>query len=421
MERRKLADNIYLTWVPSEKFKTSCLSAQWITPLSQETAGQNALLVNVLSRGTARYPDVTAISRWLDRLYGATLEPVVRCMGDKHVTGFIASCVDDRLVPEKEQLLEPLCALMGEMFCAPVMVRGTFNKEYVYSERMNLTDLIRSEINQKSAYAYRRMLEKMCAGEPLGIGRLGKAWQVERISASSLFRYYHTLLPSARIELYYGGYAPRERVEAAFGEAFAALPRGVPWEESTPALPKPPPKICRRIVETKEVSQGDLVIGFRVLSQDIPANMLLNAMFGGTPTSRLFLQVRESLSLCYYIDSSYYRRHGVLTVSAGIAFEQYDRTVQEIVSQLETLQTGDWADWELESARSSLRNAFRMGMESLRSWENFIMGELATGGTHTMSSLLADIELVTEERVRAAAHSVKLDTVYFLKGGETLS
>ena len=67
MTRQKLMENVYLTCVPSMKFKTSLLSAQMVVPLSQETAGHNALLVNVLNRGTVRCPDMSAIGRELDR------------------------------------------------------------------------------------------------------------------------------------------------------------------------------------------------------------------------------------------------------------------------------------------------------------------------------------------------------------------
>ena len=96
MTRQLLTDNVYLTYVPSEKFKTSFLSAQMVMPLASRTAGLNALLVNVLSRGTARCPDMDALGRELDMLYGARLDPAVRRKGENQIFGFVASCVDDR-------------------------------------------------------------------------------------------------------------------------------------------------------------------------------------------------------------------------------------------------------------------------------------------------------------------------------------
>ena len=92
MTRQLLTDNVYLTYIPSEKFKTSFLSAQMAAPLDKETAGRNALLVNVLNRGTVRCPDMAAIGRELDMLYGARLEPTVRKKGENQLFGFVASC-----------------------------------------------------------------------------------------------------------------------------------------------------------------------------------------------------------------------------------------------------------------------------------------------------------------------------------------
>lgn len=48
--RREIMDRVYLTYLPAKKFKTSCLSAQFITPLRRETASYGALLPLVLQR-----------------------------------------------------------------------------------------------------------------------------------------------------------------------------------------------------------------------------------------------------------------------------------------------------------------------------------------------------------------------------------
>ena len=159
MSRQKLMDRVYLTCIPSEKFKTSFLSAQIAAPLEKETAGCNALMVNVLSRGTVRCPDMASIGRELDLLYGARLEPTVRKKGENQLFGFVASCIDDRFLPKGEKLLEKLTDLLGEFFCMPVTRGGRLLEAYVESERENLADMIRSDINDKRSYAARRLRE----------------------------------------------------------------------------------------------------------------------------------------------------------------------------------------------------------------------------------------------------------------------
>ena len=417
MTRQMLMEHVYLTYIPSEKFKTSFLSAQMAAPLEKDTAGRNALLVNVLNRGTVRCPDMAAIGRELDMLYGARLEPTVRKKGENQLFGFVASCVDDRFLPKGEKLLEKLTDLLGEFFCSPATKGGRLLEDYVESERENLADLIRSDINDKRAYAARRLLEEMCAGERYGIRRMGSAEDVEKISLQRLNKHYHDTLPKGRLELFYCGSAPEKRVVGAFTRAFAAMPRrgGL---EPVPTLRRPAPDQCRVITEEMDVGQGKLCIGYRTGSTDMAATMLMNAMFGGATTSKLFLNVREKLSLCYYAGSAYHRLKGLITVSSGIEFQNYDRAVEEITRQLEALQKGQWEDWELDGARQSLLSSLRSMEDSAGSLEDYVMGQAATGGDETIPGLIAAIQTVTPDRVQEAAEAVKPDTIYFLKGKE---
>lgn len=416
MARQMLMDNVYLTHIPSEKFKTAFFSAQLVMPLEKETAGRNALLVNVLSRGTLRFPDMGALSAHLDRLYGARLEPTVRKKGENQVFGFVASCVDERFLPG-ERLLEPMADLLGELFLSPATRNGRLRGDYVDSERANLADLIRSDINDKRLYAARRLLEEMCAGEPYGLSRLGTAREVERISLQRLNSHYQAILPAARLELFYCGAAPEKRVAGAFTRAFAALPRQGAVEPAATTR-RPAPEQCRVVEETMDVGQAKLGMGFRTDSRDMPAVMVMNSMFGGTSNSKLFLNVREKLSLCYYAGSTYHRSKGLVTVSSGIEAANYERAVAEILAQLEALKEGRWEDWEFQGARSSLRNSLLSLEDSAAGLEDFAVGQAAVGGDESIPLLLEAVSAVTPERVREAAASLKSDTIYFLKGKE---
>lgn len=418
MTRQMILDNVYLTYIPSEKFKTGFLSAQLVAPLRKETAGLNALLVNVLSRGTQRCPDMAALNRELDLLYGARLEPAVRKKGENQVFGFVASCVDDRFLPAGERLLEPLADLMGELFLSPDTRNGRLRGDYLESERENLADLIRSAINDKRTYAARRLIQEMCAGEAYGLERLGEAKDVESISLQKLNSHYQSILPKARLEIYYCGSAPEKRVAGMFTRAFAALPRQGALEPAPTSI-HPAREEVRTVEETMDVGQGKLCLGYRTESGDAIASMLMNRLYGGLGSSKLFMNVRERMSLCYYVDSVYHRKKGLITVESGIEEKNYQRAVDEIQAQLQAIRDGDWADWELESARSGLRSALRAMEDSAGAMEDFTMGQMATGSDETIPGMLEALAAVTPERVREAAQAVKLDTIYFLKGKET--
>ena len=173
------------------------------------------------------------------------------------------------------------------------------------------------------------------------------------------------------------------------------------------------------VTEALDVTQGKLCLGYRTDSGDLPATMLMNAMLGGATTAKLFTNVREKLSLCYYADSTYHRTKGLVTVSAGITFADYHRAVEAISRQLEELARGVWEDWELEAARRYLCSALRATEDSASAIEDFLMGQAATGGSETLEGLAQDLHAVTGERVRAAAAALRPDTIYFLTGRGT--
>ena len=179
------------------------------------------MLFRSLGRGTARLPDMAALGRELDMLYGARLGPQLRRMGENQVFGFTASCVEDRFLPPGEALLEKTAELMGDMFCAPALQEGRLRRDYADSERANLIDEIHSIVNDKRVYAARRLLEEMCAGEPYAVRLLGSAEDMERITLEELDAHYRSMLPQGRLELFYCGSAPEERVAGAFAGAFA--------------------------------------------------------------------------------------------------------------------------------------------------------------------------------------------------------
>ena len=136
-QRIRLAEGVYLTYLPARKFKTSLLSAQFITPLQEKTASVYALLPAVLRRGTVRYPDMGSLSAELDRLYGAEIDYTVRKKAESQCVGFVASFIDDAFVPGGEKLLEPVSDLLGELICAPATKNGRFSPYHRYEEIYN--------------------------------------------------------------------------------------------------------------------------------------------------------------------------------------------------------------------------------------------------------------------------------------------
>ena len=417
--RKEIAPGVCLTYLPAQKFKTSLLSAQFIVPLSQEHVSAYALLPSLLRRGTVSCPNLEALTARLDQLYGARIGCTVRKKGENQCVGFVASFIDDRFVPGGEKLLEPMADLVGELICDPVTERGRFLGSYFESEKQNLMDAVAGIINDKREYADLRLLQEMCAKEPYGISRLGSQEGAEKLHLQKLYAQYNELISSAPLEVIYSGSARMDRVEGAVLRALATLPReGV--RELMLTNPHQGSGEVRMVEEEMDVTQGKLGMGFSIGSDDNTALLMGNTLFGGSSNSKLFMNVREKLSLCYFASSMYHRQKNLITVSSGIEFQNYQQAFDEICLQLKAVQNGDLEDWELEGARSTLLNAYTAMGDSQARLENFYLGQAATGQAETPELLAKAIQEVTLPRILDAMQTVSLDTVYFLKGKEAV-
>lgn len=418
-----LLPGVHLTAVRTNKFKSCALGAEFLVPLSREEAAANALVPSVLRRGTVKCPDMEALSAALDELYGGSVEPSVRRKGETQCVGFVASFLDDAYTPGGEAILEPAAALLGDLLLRPVTGDGGFRPAYVEGEKLNLIDRIRAQINDKRQYALNRVVAEMCAGEPFGVDKLGDEAHAAAISGEGLWARYQALLKDAWIELYYCGSADLERVKGALLGALDGLPAG--GKRIRPAAPakRPAPAQPRLVEEALDVTQGKLTMGFRTGDVDVhsagfPALMLCNAIYGGTTTSKLFLNVREKLSLCYYASSQLEKLKGVMLVSSGVEFDKVSEAKDEIFAQLSAIQAGEFEDSELEGARRSVVSALNTTLDAQGRLEDYWLGQAAAGLDEGPEALAARVERVTRQQVVEAAQALAPDTIYFLKGKE---
>ena len=420
IERRELLPGVYLCAEQSDKFKTCCMSVNFLRPLCREEASLNALLPSVLLRGTKAHPGIMQISMLLDELYGANVGTLVRRRGEVQTCGFYSACVEDAFTLGGENIFSGVCAFLRELLFEPELEDGAFVADYVEGEKINLCNTIASEINDKRSYAVMAMLRRMCSEERHGIPRLGYREDVEAITPASLYEHYRKVLATSRVELFYLG---RKDVDTVAAELKALL-AGLPREALTPVTTevRRTAETARECTEALDVAQGKLTMGFRTGciagEPEYAALHLLNAVFGGCITSKLFVNVRERMSLCYYASSSLEKFKGLMIVSSGIEFDKFTVARDEILRQLEECRCGNITDEELEHARASLLSGIKASMDSPGSIDDFYLGQAILGLGDTLEDRMEAVRAVTKDEVVAAARRLSLDTVYFLKGVE---
>ena len=412
----ELSPGVTLRCFPDHRFKQSALSIQFVRPMCREEAALNALLPAVLLRGSESCPDLREITLKLDDLYGASVGALVRRVGDYQTTGLHASFIEDRYALQNDAILAPMVDFLRELLFSPVLEDGAFRTDFVESEKRNLIATIESQKNDKRAYAGSQMIKKMCAADSFGIPRLGEKEQVAAITAQSLYDHYRKVLCESPVHLFYVGSAQPERI--------AQLLKPLFLREGTP-ITLPPQAAYQdsgkgEYTEALDVAQGKLCMGFvtdiTLRDPDFAAMQVFNALYGAGMTSKLFMHVREKLSLCYDIGSGYHSSKGIFTVSAGIDFDQYDRVRQEVMTQLENCCRKDISSEELTAAKQALIAQLLSTHDSPGAIEGYYATAALSGLAMDPAAYMQAVETVTEGDVARVANTLKLHTVYFLKG-----
>ena len=276
-------------------------------------------------------------------------------------------------------------------------------------------------MNDKRTYATGQLVKTMCAGEAYAVPRLGELEDVEPITPEGLYAQYRKVLAESRVELFYMGRKSAEDVAEQLRRALRELPRAAAFDAVGTEKQRAGGDV-RRVEERMDVTQGKLSMGFTTGctagEAEYPALLVLNTVFGGGITSKLFTKVREELSLCYYAMSSIEKNKGVMIVSSGVEFDKLETAEKEILRQLEDCRNGEISDYEFESAKNYLLSDLKTALDSPGRLDDYAIGQRAAGLEGGMEELARGIEAVTRGQVAEAARRVTLDTIFTLRGTE---
>lgn len=421
-----VGEGIRLQVLPTERFKAGMLSVSAVLPIHPQKSPQSTLLLSVLRRGCEKYSTLAQVNRRLDELYGTGLTIQNFYCGDGHVIGFCAELLDESYLPPMEEgLLEGVLDLLVQMLYHPLRDEaGCLLEKYVESEKRLQCDGIRALKNHPRAFAEERMRSLLYEGEPFGVPVCGTEEQVMAITAEELTAHWRELLSAARFRVFYVGNTPADRLMRALEQTLVAEQRGrtlSEWYCPHFGRLRAPRTQVLGVEEEQPVSQGQLVLGFSlgvtVLDEARFADcMVLNELLGMSPVSKLFVNVREKLSLCYRCSSQYHAYTGTLSVSCSLDNVNRERAQQEILAQIQALADGDFTDEELDSAVASLRNVYTQLCDSPAALESFYFGRSVASLRQTPQDCCALFSLVTRRRVTAMAQRLSLEVAYFLKG-----
>ncbi len=418
MQRTQLLPGVALTHAPADAFKRCRISISFIIPGDRATATGYALLPMVMERGYAACPDMTALSRRLARLYGAGISVGGGTLGPNRVITVGVSGIRNEYAVGGEDLLSEYLELVFGMAFDPDVKDGAFDADAVSVEKDKLLELQQSEINDKRIYCLRQARRRFFGSDVGGLEKYGYAEDLDAITPQSLYALWQTMVRQATVEVIVLGADPApvaQRLTALLGSqrSPAAL------NTAHPMPVQPAETTCEPVAAV----QGKLAMLF-TLAQPLPLADLSKmrlavALLGGAPTSRLFMNVREKQSLCYYCSAGYSQLSGCLSIDSGVEFADADRAQKAILQEIDSLIREPIPEKELEDARRYLVCALDGVWDSLPAIEGWFMGEISRGTLDTPADVAAQLAAVTEQDVRDMLQKFSLSVVYRLtEGGE---
>ena len=301
-QKQQIKEGINLHTIKTNKFKTNLLSIFLTMPLSRDTITKQALIAQVLRRGSHTMKTSEEISITLEEMYGASFNCGIEKIGENHVIKFYLETINDEFLPQKEDILPKGLNTLFEIIFNPLIEEEKFKEEYVKQEKENLKQMIEGKKDDKARYALERATEEMYKDKPYGLYKYGYIEDIERISSRDLYNCYQNILKNCKIDIFVSGNVDINNTKTIIeqNELIKKLHERKYNKPEEQLLEKQ--KEPREIKEKMDITQGKMVIGLTIQNTSPDEKyvaLVYNTILGGGANSKLFQNVREKASLAY--------------------------------------------------------------------------------------------------------------------------
>lgn len=418
LKYKEISDGVKLLCVNSDKFKTNCIFIDFYMPINKHLAALN-VLASLMGHISKNYNVFKKFNAKLEGMYGADFETSSATIGERLRLRFSIEVPDDRFAFGGEAVSREAVKFLIDILENPHCTDGCFDKEWSEREIVFTLQTLEAEKNDKRSYAMSRLRQLMCAGEPYGIDRAKLEEDVKKLDGKKLFAAYEYMMKNANIFVTASGRIDEKMLTDEISAFAAGISERNPEKIETVFVEQADE--IRYFKENMEVSQAKLVIGLRTGMTDSDDNYsaykVMTDVFGGGPYSRLFLNVREKMSLCYYCSARLFREKGIIFIQCGVEKENWEQAVKEILNQLDIMKKGEFTDEDFASSISALSDAYNGVEDSPIAVCAFYGSQAFDGAVSDGAEVAETIRAVTREQVIKCAKRVTVDSIYLLAEG----
>ena len=414
MEYRKIEEVSYnLHLIKTNKFKTLFFKVILSEKLIKDDITIRNLLLDNLLSSSLDYPTMRDVSIKRQDLYGASISMVSRRIGNHAFIEYTMSILNPRFT--EESMLKDSIEFYSNLLYKPNVKNGSFDEELFEMSKENLRKEILMTNERPDVYGFTRFKECIDKNAEFSYHQSGYLQDLDSITSSSLYEYYNHVLDNDICDIYVIGDFDFNEVELLIKDnfRFKNTKRTDSYE-----IVLSNDRNKKEVIEDSSFNQSKLFIGFKLTDFNLDdkkyALILFNIIFGNSPESRLFKEVREEKSLAYSITSAYRRLDNFYYVSAGISFINYEKVLSTIKKCLADIQNNGITDEELDKAKVLYLSILNDAMESPSSIVDLYFTELYFGND-SFEKQLKMSQSITKEDIIRVANLLKIDTIYLLK------
>ncbi|HEV3053715.1 MAG TPA: pitrilysin family protein [Solirubrobacteraceae bacterium] len=356
---------------------------------SDEQAGLSHLLEHLLFKGTAKYSSLQ-----IDQIFDAMGAELNAGTG-KETTSVYARVIDSHLPQAFD--------VMAEMVFRPSL-------SDVDSEREVILEEIAMYEDDPQEKVFDVLGEAVFGEHPLGRAIIGRAPVIAETPVDQIAAFHHARYAPANVVIAAAGAVAHDAFVALASERLGEIvgePPASPWGPPAPAF-----AAARRRFERKDTEQYHVCVGGLGLSRHDDrrfALRVLDTIFGGTSSSRLFQEVREQRGLAYavYSFTSAYQDSGQVGLYVGTRTDNLAEAMSIVDAELGRVVAEPAIDEELNRAKENLKGRVVLALESTGARMNRLGSELLAGAPLlSIDEAVARIDAVTVDDLRQLAEEL---------------
>lgn len=283
-----------------------------------------------------------------------------------------------------------------------MILNSKFNKDDLDKERSVIIEELKMYEDSPEDLAYDLLTENIYKNDPLGMNIIGTEESLKRLNREKLLDYFNKYYVPNNSVIAISGNFNFDEIINKIEEKFKVWKK----RDVNVDIKKAEFKSCF-LTKNKDIEQVNLAMSLEAVplenDKEVYALAVINTVFGGSISSRLFQKIREEKGLVYsiYSSQSLYRKCGELGIFASMSNEHLKEVYESIIEEIKIMKKYYLTDQEIKESKEQLKGSYILGLESTSSRMMSIGRSLLLNNkVESTDDILKSIDNVDRETVK---------------------